>query len=57
MNQLKYVLLTDTLLGSSSTTLDQVGRVVRVGGPVQGLNGFLVVLVMIRYYAFIKMIV
>lgn len=49
INQLKYVLLTDTLLGSSSTTLDQVGRVVRVGGPVQGLNGFLVVLLMIRY--------
>lgn len=49
MNLLKYVLLTDTLLGSSSTTLYQVGRVVRVGGPVQGLNGFLVVLVMIRY--------
>ena len=49
INQLKYVLLTDTLLGSSSTTLYQVGRVVRVGGPVQGLNGFLVVLVMIRY--------
>ena len=48
INQLKYVLLTDTLLGSSSTTLYQVGRVVRVGGPVQGLNGFLVVLVMIR---------
>ena len=43
------MLLTDTLLGSSSTTLYQVGRVVRVGGPVQGLNGFLVVLVMIRY--------
>ena len=49
INQLKYVLLTDTLLGSSSTTLYQVGRVVRVGGPVQGLNGFLVVLVMIGY--------
>lgn len=49
MNLLKYVLLTDTLLGSSSTTLYQVGRVVRVGGPVQGLNRFLVVLVMIRY--------